>query len=231
MALDIPVKEKKSIPNRIVGVDLGIEISAYVSLNDKPNIKEKISYKEKGLKVWTAIQTQRRRLQIDSDSNRSGKGYQRKMKSLEKLKKKEKNFRKNHSHIISKKIVDFAVKHNAESIHLEKLSFNHKKKKRKNFNDLWSYYQIQIMIVYKAHKKGIKVYFVDPSYTSQTCSQCGNLEEGQRVRQELFKCKKCGFEANADYNASQNIANAKPIEESDLNEKFIKETDDTITSK
>ena len=42
--------------------------------------------------------------------------------------------------------------------------------------------------------------------TSQKCSKCGNLEEGQRINQSHFKCKKCGYEENADFNASRNIA-------------------------
>ena len=42
---------------------------------------------------------------------------------------------------------------------------------------------------------------VDPAYTSQDCSSCGN--RGVR-RGDSFKCG-CGFETGADYNASLNI--------------------------
>lgn len=62
------------------------------------------------------------------------------------------------------------------------------------------------MIEYKAKREGIVVKYVDPYHTSQTCSECGNYEEGQRETQEKFICKSCGFSANADYNASRNIA-------------------------
>ena len=47
---------------------------------------------------------------------------------------------------------------------------------------------------------------INPCYTSQVCSCCGHWEEGQRVDQSHFKCKSCGTELNADFNASRNIA-------------------------
>ncbi|RHW66437.1 hypothetical protein DZC34_02565 [Clostridium botulinum] len=46
----------------------------------------------------------------------------------------------------------------------------------------WSYYQLQNFIEYKAERVGIKVKYIDPYHTSQTCSECGNYEEGQRVK-------------------------------------------------
>ena len=47
---------------------------------------------------------------------------------------------------------------------------------------------------------------INPDKTSQTCSCCGNYEPGQRISQSAFKCKKCGYEENADVNAAKNIA-------------------------
>ena len=47
---------------------------------------------------------------------------------------------------------------------------------------------------------------VEPRYTSQTCSRCGNVDKGNREG-ILFRCTSCGYEANADLNASINILN------------------------
>ena len=47
---------------------------------------------------------------------------------------------------------------------------------------------------------------VEPKYTSQTCSCCGNVDKGNRDG-VLFRCTSCGYEANADLNASINILN------------------------
>jgi transposase len=58
----------------------------------------------------------------------------------------------------------------------------------------------------KAKELGIKVIFVDPQYTSQRCSRCGHIDKENRLTQARFVCTACGFEENADYNASQNLA-------------------------
>ena len=47
---------------------------------------------------------------------------------------------------------------------------------------------------------------VEPRYTSQTCPRCGNVDKGNRDG-TLFRCTSCGYEANADLNASINILN------------------------
>ena len=47
---------------------------------------------------------------------------------------------------------------------------------------------------------------VEPKYTSQTCPRCGNVDKGNRDG-VLFRCTSCGYEANADLNASINILN------------------------
>ncbi|MFE5591214.1 zinc ribbon domain-containing protein [Streptomyces sp. NPDC056549] len=48
--------------------------------------------------------------------------------------------------------------------------------------------------------------YVDPAYTSRRCSQCGHIDRNNRVGQATFACRACGFLANADDNASHNIA-------------------------
>jgi transposase len=56
-----------------------------------------------------------------------------------------------------------------------------------------------------ARKHGIATSFVHPEYTSQTCSMCGCVDKENRESQEEFKCVECGYETNADLNASVNI--------------------------
>lgn len=62
------------------------------------------------------------------------------------------------------------------------------------------------MIEYKAGKYNIEIEKINPKYTSQTCSKCGHKEKENRESQSKFKCKSCGGEMNADYNAAVNIA-------------------------
>ena len=66
----------------------------------------------------------------------------------------------------------------------------------------WAFRQLQSFVEYKAHAVGIAVEYVDPAYTSQTCSACGQL--GTRLKHR-FECS-CGLRAHADLNASRNLA-------------------------
>lgn len=51
----------------------------------------------------------------------------------------------------------------------------------------------------------ISVSYVHAEYTSQECSVCHYIDEGNRTSQESFKCLECGHEENADSNASRAI--------------------------
>lgn len=66
----------------------------------------------------------------------------------------------------------------------------------------WAFRQLQAFVEYKARAVGIAVEYVNPAYTSRTCSACGQL--GTR-RKHCFECC-CGFRAHADLNASWNLA-------------------------
>jgi putative transposase len=66
----------------------------------------------------------------------------------------------------------------------------------------WAFRQLQGFVEYKARAVGITVEYVNPAYTSQRCSACGQL--GTRLRHR-FECD-CGFRAHADLNASWNLA-------------------------
>ncbi len=105
-----------------------------------------------------------------------------------------------------RKIVDLAEKAQA-GIKLEDIkAFRHGVKVWKGFRyslNSWSYYQLDQMIQYKAKLLGIPVVYVDPAYTSQTCSRCG--ARGHR-RGKRFWCDGCGHVDHADCNAAFNIA-------------------------
>ena len=66
----------------------------------------------------------------------------------------------------------------------------------------WSWAQLQGFVQYKAQSAGLKIVFVDPAYTSQTCAWCGQI--GIRQKHSLI-CKFCGIQRHSDLNASQNI--------------------------
>jgi len=51
----------------------------------------------------------------------------------------------------------------------------------------------------------LKVVAVDPRNTSQKCSKCDFVDRHNRKSQSRFVCQDCGYELNADLNASKNI--------------------------
>lgn len=58
----------------------------------------------------------------------------------------------------------------------------------------------------RAQEEGVYVQWVNPAYTSITCSKCGHTDKQSRVKQSVFRCTACGNTVNADYNAAINIA-------------------------
>ncbi len=71
----------------------------------------------------------------------------------------------------------------------------------------WVYRKLDEILSYKALGLGKIIHYIDPAYTSQTCSACGHVKKANR-KGELFKCRACNFETHADYNASLNIVAA-----------------------
>lgn len=159
--------------------------------------------------------------QILSDHDKQitgGHGRKKKLRPLEKYRKKEKNFREHYNHRLSKEIVNFAVKNHAKYINMENLSgYDASRFLERN----WSYFDLQQKIIYKANQYGIIVRKVNPCYSSQVCSVCGNWHPENRPKgkkgQAYFCCHNKDCEShkfrnyNADYNASRNIAMADGV--------------------
>jgi putative transposase len=85
-----------------------------------------------------------------------------------------------------------------------------KNKKRRylnrNMNDL-KFYKFKTRLEYKCKKNGKLVYYVNESYTTQTCSSCGTLNKTVGIN-EIYTCidKKCGMICGRDINAAKNIS-------------------------
>lgn len=215
----IPEKKEGELDeNLILGVDLGIVNVAALAIYDKtkdefPFIKYKQSLIDGREIIHYRQQIQARKRELQSASKivsdcKCGKGYKKRMAKFLEIRDKEARFRDTYNHKLSRYIVDYAFRHHCGIIKFEDLS-GFPKYHKETFLKQWSYYDLQMKVKYKAEELGIKVKFINPKYTSQTCSRCGHLEEGQRITRDKFVCKCCGHESNADINGAENIAKSE----------------------
>lgn len=221
LSIDIPVKKQVLDKDVVLGVDLGIKCPLYLAINKDDNFKMQIGDIEHFHNQRTMFQKRFKSLQ-KLMCTQGGHGRKKKLEPLEKLKEKERNWVHTQNHVYSREVIKQALKQNAGTIHIESLKDFGKgkdgyvKDEYKYLLRYWSYYELQSMIEYKAKLEGIEVKYIDPAYTSQTCSYCG--ERGERKKQEEFvctnpQCKRCGEKINADFNAARNIAMSKKIVE------------------
>ena len=62
-----------------------------------------------------------------------------------------------------------------------------------------------VLLTRLEHKAPGRVVKVNPAYTSQMCSACGQVDANSRKSQAAFVCTSCNFAENADVNAACNI--------------------------
>lgn len=128
---------------------------------------------------------------------------------LRQMRLRESRFQSDVNHCISKKLVLKAAV-SRKAITLEDLSGIRERttvrREHRYERHSWAFFQLRLFIAYKAAQVGIPVHLVDPRNTSRTCSSCGHCEKANRKSQAEFACQRCGFAANADYNAALNIS-------------------------
>ena len=177
----------------VIGVDLGLCHPAVTStrafLGDS-------AWKEQERRLF------RLRRQLQAKGTKSAKRH------LRKLSGKLLRQRKDHDHVLSKRLVQAAIP--GSTLVLENLTnirerVTHRKGEGQRRMHSWSFAQLHSFVTYKAEARGVQVVKVDPRHTSQTCSRCGYQARNNRRSQCLFLCRQCGYCCNADLNAAQNI--------------------------
>ena len=69
---------------------------------------------------------------------------------------------------------------------------------------LFSYYKFKEKIQFKCKEYGTNIVIVDESYTSKTCTKCGNLHKTLGSN-KTYNCKKCNMVIDRDVNGARNI--------------------------
>lgn len=205
---EIEVKEARI--EKAVGVDMGLELFAQLSdgltIQNPRTLKK---YKAKLLKANRSL----------SKKKKGSKNKDKARKKVAKIHEKVVNTRLDFMHNQANFIIQ-----NYDLIAVEKLLISNMTKSSKGtlenpgkmvkqksglnrsiLDASWGkFFEI---LIYKAEEANKIVQQVNPQYTSQKCSSCGFVFSENRESQSIFNCKNCGFEINADLNASINIRN------------------------
>jgi putative transposase len=95
-----------------------------------------------------------------------------------------------------------------EDIRVEDLNKNHSL--AKSFSDAGLSTFIS-MLEHKVSETGAQLIKVEAAYTTQTCSGCGRVREGEEklgLSNRVYHCNNCGLSVDRDLNASMNIHRA-----------------------
>ena len=74
----------------------------------------------------------------------------------------------------------------------------------KRMMGILSHYVFRTRLTEKCKQRGNEVFFVDESYTSKTCSCCGQLNN-KLGSNKVFNCQYCDLEIDRDINSARNI--------------------------
>lgn len=197
VAVTIQTIEKTG--TKIMGVDLGLKVPA-VAITDDNEVR---FFGNGRLNKFVKRKFRAIRKKLSQ---------KKKLNAIRHLHDKEQRWMKDQDHKISRAIVDFAKQQKVSVIRLEKLANIRQtaRTSRKNEKNLhtWSFYRLSQFIEYKANLEGIKVEYVNPAYTSQTCPSCTKKNKAQ---DRWYNCK-CGFEKHRDLVGAMNIRYAPVID-------------------
>ena len=213
----IPIS--KPIPNKEIGIDVGINSFASFSDGKKIDNPKYLIKSEKRL-----IKKQRQLSSKIKGSNNRKKAK----KIVAKSHKKVFNQRKDFHHKVSREIVDNYGYIAVEDLQIKNMVKNHKL--AKSINDAgWG--QFLSFITYKAEEAGCYVEKVNPYNTSKKCWKCGYIYKDMKLSVRTWTCPVCNTVHDRDKNASINIRNKKIPQE--LREFTLGETgsiDDIVDS-
>jgi len=193
IVVSVPEPKPTDSSQTVVGVDLG-EIDLIVASN--------------GVKISGVESIERRKRFRTRRSILQRKGTRAK-RARTRLGDKERRWARTYLHTVSRRFVDSLPPNSL--VVLEDLSGIRDRCQRSGAVQraqfhTWAFRQLQWMIAYKARLAGHQVVFVKPNYTSRTCPRCGHVCASNRLSTRLFRCRECGFQHNANFVASLNIA-------------------------
>lgn len=177
-----------------IGIDVGLETFATLSNGEKIENPRFFKHEEKAL-----AKAQRKFSKREKDSPERNKARKVVAHVHEKISNKRHNF----VHQTARKLIDRFGLIAVENLTINEMQKNNFHCINKSIGDAaWRMFVDSLSS--KAVEADRKVIKVNPAYTSQTCSNCGQRHK-LKLSERVFKCPFCDFTLERDHNASINI--------------------------
>ena len=139
-------------------------------------------------------------------ANKHGHDLNSILNRLSRKKKGSKGFQKEVEHRTN--YVNWSINQlsleNVGEVRLENIKHLRKGRRSSRMLSHWNYTAIFGKLKSICEEQGVLVRQINPTYTSQRCSNCGWTQKSNR-KGKIFKCRQCGFVHDADLNAAKNI--------------------------
>lgn len=136
-----------------------------------------------------------------SEAPKGSRERAKRRKVVAKVHERIKNKRSNFAHQESRRLVDRYGFIAVEDLSVNRLNKNHRLAKS-IMDAAWT--NLTDKLVYKAEWAGRRVVKVNPAYTTQDCSKCGDRQL-MPLHKRMYDCPGCGLSLNRDTNAAKNI--------------------------
>lgn len=177
-----------------VGIDLGLK--SFAVLSDGTEIPRERFFKDEEDNL---AKTQ----QQLSVKKKGSVEYKKKKLAVARVHERTANKRSNFVHQHTWKLVNDYDGMVLEDLSSKQMVKKSDKKIRKSIQDVaWGMFTT--ILPYKALNAGRKIVFVNPAYTSQTCSGCGHVQK-RELKERTYSCPRCNLVMDRDLNAAKNI--------------------------
>lgn len=193
-----------------MGIDLGVKETMVVAYDDQQMVFHNINKSKK----MRSLEAKKRRLQRGIsrkyEANKAGNKYIKTnniIRMEDKLRQvcaRQANIRRNYIHQSTHKLVSLLPR----QVVMEDLNVTGMMKNRHLARAIREqcFYEIYRQMQYKCEWNGIEFITADRFYpSSKTCSNCGCVNSGLKLKDRTFICPECGFTIDRDYQAALNL--------------------------
>lgn len=192
-----------------IGIDLGIKELAVCSDGKVyKNINKSATVKKLEKKLRREQRSLSRKYEnLKKGKAAQGKNIQKQRSKIQKMYYRLDNIRTDHIN----QMIAGIVKTKPSYITIEDLNVSGLMKNRHLSKALASqkFYEIRAKLKNKCAEGGMELRIVDRFYpSSKMCHCCGSIKKGLKLSERIYRCE-CGYTADRDLNAAQNLRDAK----------------------